>query len=105
MAGAVTESKSVTTSAKGQLYAGMEKLAGAIAYHHFLTGGALFHQITIYGLTMDYSKQLCCGCSITMDFKAGYSSLKTIPTPFNLSDGINRLIATLIHEHEHVKFR
>ena len=98
--GGTTEHKqdiSGTKDIMGQLLAGMEKVAGEIALEYIQTSDSpIFTKIEVYGLIVDLEKQVCTAHKLSMDLDTNSSSLKSSAEELGFSEGINRLLETLI---------
>ena len=103
--GAVTENKkSVGGDIRGQLLAGMEKVAGDLAFKHIRDAAIpeekrVFRHITINGLVIDFGMLTCTPYKLNMDFVERGSKLDE-GTALPLIEGINRLIAWLLRNRD-----
>ena len=96
----ITENKNtLQVDAVGQLLAGMEKVAGDLAFQHLRSVEELesrvFQYIYIYGLVIDFEKFSCRPYKLTMDFISKSCKLHTGIQELSLNDGINRLVSNL----------
>ena len=85
--------------AVGQLLAGMDKLAGDLAFEQLRSDkpakDRLFRYIIIYGLVINYDDHSCTPYKLTMDFDENSSKLNTGKQQLPLEEGITRLLSKL----------
>lgn len=96
---AVTENKlDSCDSAFPQLLAGMEKVAGDIAFKYVTSSShedQVFEHIEIFALVINYREAKCKAYQLHMDFKSTRSILFYSDTLLSLSEGVNRLFSAL----------
>ena len=85
--------------AVGQLLAGMDKLAGDLAFEQLRSDKTaedkLFRYIIIYGLVINYEDHSCTPYKLTMDFARKTSTLDTGTQQLPLEEGVTRLLSKL----------
>ena len=85
--------------AVGQLLAGMDKVAGDLAFEQLRSNKAaterLFRYIIIYGLVINYEDHSCTPYKLTMDFVINSSTLDTGTQQLPLEEGVTRLLSKL----------
>ena len=85
---------------KGQLLAGMDKVAGELVHKHFCTPGSetenkIFNKIEIYGLIIYHETSDCSVHRFEMDFDKERSKLENGKQRLPLIEGFSRLVTQL----------
>jgi hypothetical protein len=98
--GGVTENKIKVSGNVGQLLAGMDKVAGDLAYQQLRNGGLsperrVFQQVKIYGLIIDLEDRKSKPYVLNMDFIMKSSELCCGRQELDLATCINRLLSCL----------
>ena len=95
--GGMTENKNkINSDVEGQLLAGMEKVAGDLAYQQLKQAKEkVFQCIYIYGLVIDFENLKCKPYKLTMDFVSNSCILSIGRQELDLDDGITRLVSKL----------
>ena len=100
ISGGITENKlNKKGDVVGQLLAGMEKVAGDLAYEQLCSDkpaqDRLFRNIIIYGLVINYDDHNCTPYKLTMDFVKKSSKFNIGIQQLPLKEGITRLLSKL----------
>ena len=98
--GGVTENKNkMNCDVEGQLLAGMEKVAGDLAYQQLRRNKQakekVFQYIYIYGLVINFDNLKCKPYKLTMDFVSNSCIFNAGRQELDLDDGITRLVSKL----------